>query len=302
MNTTQLECFVKVAETLNFVQAAEHLHLSQPAVSKQIASLEAELGTMLFSRTTHSVALTRAGQRFLPDAQSILHLGYHAKQTIRASRYEDTDSLRIGYTDSHELIRLSSVFQSLRVIYPRFTPILCCDSWDANIRGVQQRELDLCLCFRTESRPSEAQQFLTLLEEKMFCVVPKGHPLSFAQQLRKEQVYGLPQVLCIPHNFKRRYYAGDKEASIPIGEGQKLTVCTSASEAYALVRSGFGYCLLPEHVVVPEADLDFLEWPIASAGIYGVILPEGRYSKLIADFIRLAQAFSAMNSMNFLDG
>ena len=52
MNTTQLECFVQVAQNLSFRRAAEELHISQPTVSKQVASLEDELGGTLFLRTT----------------------------------------------------------------------------------------------------------------------------------------------------------------------------------------------------------------------------------------------------------
>ena len=55
MNTTQLECFVTVAENLNFARAAAILHITQPAVTHQIVSLEGELDAKLFIRTTRSV-------------------------------------------------------------------------------------------------------------------------------------------------------------------------------------------------------------------------------------------------------
>lgn len=57
MNTVQLECFIEVSECLNFSRAAENLKMTQPAVSHQINSLEAELGTKLFNRTSKSVDL-----------------------------------------------------------------------------------------------------------------------------------------------------------------------------------------------------------------------------------------------------
>ena len=60
MNTFQLSCFLQVAETLNFARAAEILHVTQPAVTQQIRSLEKELGVPLFHRTTRSVKLTQA--------------------------------------------------------------------------------------------------------------------------------------------------------------------------------------------------------------------------------------------------
>lgn len=61
VNTFQLSCFLQVAETLNFARAAEILHVTQPAVTQQIRSLEKELGVPLFHRTTRSVKLTQAG-------------------------------------------------------------------------------------------------------------------------------------------------------------------------------------------------------------------------------------------------
>ena len=58
MNTTQLECFLAVSDTLNFSRAAERLRLTQPAVSHQINALEDELGVKLFQRSSKSVRLT----------------------------------------------------------------------------------------------------------------------------------------------------------------------------------------------------------------------------------------------------
>ena len=63
MNTVQLECFVAVAEHLNFSRASEALRISQPSVSHQIQTLEDELGVKLFNRTSKSVALTPEGIR-----------------------------------------------------------------------------------------------------------------------------------------------------------------------------------------------------------------------------------------------
>ena len=60
MNTVQLECFLAVAEYLNFSKAADFLKITQPAVSHQITSLEDELGTRLFVRTSKNVSLTEA--------------------------------------------------------------------------------------------------------------------------------------------------------------------------------------------------------------------------------------------------
>lgn len=58
----QLEYFVELAKTKNFRKASEHLHLSQPALSKSIRILESELNTVLIERTNKSFELTDTGQ------------------------------------------------------------------------------------------------------------------------------------------------------------------------------------------------------------------------------------------------
>ena len=85
MNTIQLECFLAVSDNLNFARAAEQLHITQPAVTHQIQSLEAELNTRLFVRTTRSVELTPAGFAFISDAKDILGLTRAAKARISSS-------------------------------------------------------------------------------------------------------------------------------------------------------------------------------------------------------------------------
>lgn len=61
MNTTQIKCFLALADTLNFTRAAARLYLSQPALSRQISTLEQEINTLLFIRDQKSVRLTPAG-------------------------------------------------------------------------------------------------------------------------------------------------------------------------------------------------------------------------------------------------
>ena len=80
MNTIQLECFVSVAEHLNFSKASRVLKITQPAVSHQIQSLEEELNVKLFTRTSKSVALTQEGLLFLPDVRLILRTAFSAKE------------------------------------------------------------------------------------------------------------------------------------------------------------------------------------------------------------------------------
>lgn len=67
-----MRIFVKVAETASFAEAARHLHMSAPAVTRAVAALEEMIGARLFVRTTRSVKLTEAGNRYVQDCRRIL--------------------------------------------------------------------------------------------------------------------------------------------------------------------------------------------------------------------------------------
>ncbi|MEC4834828.1 LysR family transcriptional regulator [Mycobacteroides chelonae] len=72
LDVYDLRCFVAVASTLNFTQAARDLHISAPPLSRRIRDMERLLGAKLFLRDTRRVALTVEGARLLPAARSIL--------------------------------------------------------------------------------------------------------------------------------------------------------------------------------------------------------------------------------------
>ncbi|BBI62424.1 hypothetical protein HSBAA_37300 [Vreelandella sulfidaeris] len=72
MDTQSLQAFLAVAETQSFSRAAEQLYLTQPAVSKRIATLESQVGARLFDRIGRRIALTEAGNVLLPQARHIL--------------------------------------------------------------------------------------------------------------------------------------------------------------------------------------------------------------------------------------
>lgn len=120
MNTVQLECFVSVAEHLNFSRASESLHVSQPAVSHQIQTLENELGVKLFKRTSKSVELTEEGMLFLADARYILKTAFDAKE--RLGKHMNHTAFDIGCHNMFEVNLLPSVFQQLHDNYPSLRP------------------------------------------------------------------------------------------------------------------------------------------------------------------------------------
>ena len=109
MNTTQLECFLAVAETLNFSKAASMVNFSQPAVSHQISSLEAELGVRLFLRTNKSVQLTKEGLSFIGDAETIFRTAMNSIHRLSTNASEKKQTLAVGVHNQFELDALVQI-------------------------------------------------------------------------------------------------------------------------------------------------------------------------------------------------
>lgn len=286
MNTSQVECFVRVAETLNFQQAAEALHISQPAVSKQIAALEDELGARLFVRTTRTVSLTNAGELFLPDARNILRVTYHSRQVIAENRQDTENVLRIGYSDTKELPGIVEALAQLRVRNPAFHPMLVEDSWDANLAAMEHGQLDLCFAFQDNKQHGKAR-FLPLTAHRFRCVLPAGHPLAGEASVTFDQLKAEPQIFCVPIPLRTRFYNGENEDATPRDKAQKIILCDNAAEAYALVLAGFGYCLLPEHLIVEHPDIRVLRWDRTARMVHGVFYPDKAQSPLLKQFLKL---------------
>ncbi len=95
MDTDLLKTFLEVTKTRHFGRAAEHLFLTQSAVSFRVRQLESQLGSPLFTRQRHNVQLTAAGERLLPYAKAILHSWGQAKQDVALTE-EYTSRLTIG--------------------------------------------------------------------------------------------------------------------------------------------------------------------------------------------------------------
>lgn len=98
MDLTQLRAFVTVADAGGVSRAAERLHLSQPALSRQLQTLEAELGLRLFDRTERRLRLTSSGEDLLRRSRAILSDAEALKDRAKSLQSGDTGILRIGAT------------------------------------------------------------------------------------------------------------------------------------------------------------------------------------------------------------
>ena len=118
VETRQLEYFVTVAEELSFTRAALRLHAVQSTVSAGIKSLESDLRTSLFDRSTRTVALTPAGAAFLPEAKAALAALDRARSVVEEAGAGLRGSLRIGTMTSVGSIDLPGLLGAFHRRYP----------------------------------------------------------------------------------------------------------------------------------------------------------------------------------------
>src|SRR5579884_4087075 len=143
MDTQNLAAFLEVADSGSFSKAAERLHLSQPAVSKRIAALEAQLGRPLFDRVGRQVSLTDAGRTLRPYARQALQDIEDARRALSQLSGKVAGRLSIGTSHHIGLHRLPPVLRAYTHKYPEVDlDIHFMDSEDA-CAAVLQGKLEL---------------------------------------------------------------------------------------------------------------------------------------------------------------
>lgn len=118
MNSRQLQYAITLAKVRNFSQVADMLHISQPALSKQIINLEGELGLRLFDRSTTPLSLTAAGEYFIREAEEMC---YREEQLMRAMgqfKSGEAGRLTIGITPFRSSYLIPQAVKKIRDKFP----------------------------------------------------------------------------------------------------------------------------------------------------------------------------------------
>ncbi|MDO4633137.1 MAG: LysR family transcriptional regulator [Eubacteriales bacterium] len=280
MNIGQLECFVSLASTLNFMQTAEELGLTQPAVSKQIKAMEEELGAVLFNRTSRSVSITPIGQHFVTQAQEMLKLYYNSRDWINTYHTHQRNILRIGYSDPNQMYLISKIMRLFAddVKRDNIIPQFVCDQTDANLSRLQKNQVDVVIGIKDAKFEDGGIIFKKLQDNGFKCVITKQHPLAeshrsargTAGQITTEEMRPFRQILNIPPYLLKSFYSRGYRI-LPVNDQLDNILVTNANEAYSLALAGLGYTLIPDHLIIPHEDLLILDWketPKAAFGIY----------------------------------
>ncbi len=147
MNTIQLKSFMAVANFLNFSRAADHMCLTQPAISHQIGSLEDELGVKLFSRTSKNVRLTDEGSQFMHYAEEMLRIEGLSKARMKSISLKTSRKISIGVHNTFELRLLEPVLRMCLEDDPDLVPIIRMMPFDSLESMLLDGNMDLIFSF-----------------------------------------------------------------------------------------------------------------------------------------------------------
>jgi LysR family transcriptional activator of glutamate synthase operon len=252
MELRQLHYFVEVAEREHVSEAAQHLHVAQSAISRQIANLEAELGVSLFEREGRNVKLTPIGKIFLKHTRTAIKAIDYAKRQVDEYLDPEKGSIKIGFPTSLASHLLPTVISAFKEKYPNVSFHLRQGSYKFLIESVINRDIDLAFLGPVPLNIPEVEGTI-LFSESIFALLPISHPLATQKSILLNELRNDEFVL-FPKGYILQEIAVDacKQAGfVPniSSEGEDLDAIKG------LVSAGIGVTLLPDstfHEAIPR--------------------------------------------------
>jgi DNA-binding transcriptional LysR family regulator len=232
--------FVAVAEELSFTRAAQQLFVSQPALSKQIRQLEAQLRAELFIRGPHHVALTAAGTAFLPRARALIAAWEDAAEDVRAAAATASRTLTVGFHTRIGRGLVPAITATMEKRLPGWRLQFRQVSWHDPAVGLTTGVVDVALAWLPVPAGLSVRRIAT---EERCVALAAGHRLADRPTLRFADIADEPVIALPPSAGPMREYwlAMDLRSSPPPIAAE----ATTADEAFEIVAAGGGVLLQP---------------------------------------------------------
>ena len=256
MNIKQLQYAVELAKVCNFSKVSEQLNISQPALSKQIITLEKELNVKLFDRNSTPLRLTAAGEHFVREAQDLLYKEDQLKRSMEQFSSGECGRLNIGVSPFRSIYLLPTMAKKVRDRFPEVEICISDTNSEQNRKDVAEGRLD----FAIVNLPVDESvlDYIPIEPDILVLAVPnellKKLPGPLKGQLPEisfKDCINLPFIVADPSKEMRilfeRFCATD-------GVRPKIaTEVVGLTTAWAMARAGIGATLLPLQFLRDEA-------------------------------------------------
>jgi len=270
--------FQTVAHELHFGRAAQRLHLAQPALSRQVAALERELGVTLFNRSTRHVSLTAAGAMFLAEIGPVIDAADAAIRRVRHGE-RGAGTLVIGFMPGlslrHAIHAVTDEFPGAEIEMREL-------SWVDQTDVIRDGTVDVALARRPID--SEGLRLQRVIDEPRGALVASDHPLARDAAVSIAQLADYPVIRHRNGGIWDDYWTVNPrpDGSIPIPGPLVETV----PEKLAVVANGTAITFVPRSAAHAYAHPDVAWVPITDIDASRVVLAwmPGRRSRLLRAF------------------
>lgn len=241
MDMRKIECFLKVAETLNFAAAAKALYITPQALTQQISRFEAELGTRLFERNTRTVALTENGHfayEQLAPAKKVMN---QAIESVRANIAQAQEHIRIGFFSGlpkNEI--LNPCLSKFTEVFGIENITMMSGSMDALMNDFTNGRIDVLVTNVDQDFPLEQYEMAVLCETPAQITVSIEHPWAAQKSVTENDMSSADMVqFSTPDTKKRKGFF----ASLPHRE---VRFVEDFDAMLAMIESGAYFGVFPD--------------------------------------------------------
>jgi LysR family transcriptional regulator, benzoate and cis,cis-muconate-responsive activator of ben and cat genes len=285
----ELECFVAVADHLNFSRAARQLHLSQPPLTRHIQALEEKTGARLFTRNTHSVALTDARRLFLEDARAVLARLDQAGDSLRRAQQGETARLRLAFVGALLDEKLMRLVQRFRENHPACQVQISDLPPAAQLDAIRDGQLDGGFIGAKPARLTRNIALVPWKKEPLVLALPERHPLAGVTPLRWQHLRELAWVMVsrsAAPAFRQQFAELAEKHGL---RGRIVQESDRVPAILTLVAAGSGVTMVPqavEHLLT--SGIRFRRLPAPQAWLHHTFAhPSEKISPSLTNFLTL---------------
>lgn len=255
MNARQLQYAVLLAQVRNFSQVAEQLNISQPALSKQILSLEKDLGLKLFDRNTSPLTLTPAGEFFVREARELLYKEDQLLRAMERFRSGENGHLVIGSTPFRSLYMLPPMVRQFKQRYPGIQVVLHEMGSDILRKEAAEGKFDFAVVNRPVDEsildviPLEPDMLALAVPNELVPLIP-GRTAGVSGEVDFRDCGNLPFVVLGQSQEMRQLF--DKLCNLAEFHPNIAAEVVGISTAWAMAHAGVGAALMPLQFVAGE--------------------------------------------------